>query len=212
MVLASVILLLVGFGAGHFTASSKNAPLAASTVTPTVLATPTPSATESTGAVVPLSGPTAGAANASATPSQTTAASATATSGAGGESNAATGTVLGTYTFDLPYDHPAPIGQAAPTLAEIASGANADLTFEGSVFEVTQGDEIRNLANGTAPTYQSCVAATKGGFAGVSAGTEFCIAEASGRMAGVSLSAVDGGPARSSLYAVLQVTLWQGLS
>ena len=80
------------------------------------------------------------------------------------------------------------------------------MTWTGSSFYASNGDQMVSLPNGSTPTYASCKADTVlVPTVSSNPGTAFCVIETTGKMAGVYVESVNSQPS----YIVLRVWVWE---
>lgn len=173
-----------GYIAGHISNSGANDPAPQPTVTVTVTAT--------ADATSPASG--------SPQTSRTS------------QATASNGSVLGSYTVDLPGGYSIPLGPSKPTQSEfVSSGESGDLlnmSGEPNYYIALGNDHIVLLQNDTTPTYKACSSSTAFTYdVDDGPGVAFCVLE-SGMIAGVeavSQSSISGD-------YILDVTVWRNAS
>jgi hypothetical protein len=125
------------------------------------------------------------------------------------------GSMLGSYTVDLPSGYSIPLGVSKPTQSQFDSseqnGDLNDLNYEGTTdyYQELGSDKMVQLQDGTTPTYQTCINSTAftNGISGGRLGVAFCILE-NGKIAGVE---VISQSSTTSDY-ILQVTVWRNTS
>jgi hypothetical protein len=209
LALAFAITLVVGFGIGHLTAPTKTVTVdTASSALPEHDQSPTSAAAPSPAQSTDGSVSVGASASASVPGSAMVQPSGTSPGTVSGLATAANGTLLGSYTFNLPEGYSAPLGPTAPTQSQIASGATPDIVWNGGL-EAGTGDRLISVPIGTQTTYNLCAGDTDFEFqAEPSQGTVFCLVESTGRIVGVTIASVTALPV-SSGYAVMNVQVWQ---
>ena len=120
------------------------------------------------------------------------------------------GTVLGSYTVDLPSGYSIPLGASKPTQSQFdSSELNGDLDDTGYLYQILGSDQIVQLQDGSALTYQACTSSTAfaNNISTGTIGTAFCVLE-SGRIAGVKVASQSSNTSDYNL----QVTVWRNTS
>ncbi|WP_169739766.1 hypothetical protein [Actinospica robiniae] len=146
---------------------------------------------------------------------QVTVTPADAPSTASSSATKANGTLLGTYTFQIPPYATVPLGTTQPTQAQFVQGSGlgdlyldtSGLVGPGTDFKPANGNKMVVLPSGTPATYQSC--STDTGFVqnvDNTVGAVFCLIETTGRIPGVTVMSIESSQPYAS---VLHVSLWQ---
>lgn len=117
------------------------------------------------------------------------------------------GALLGSYHIDLAAGYSVPLGPTRPAQSEYSTAGTGDLAKVYSRLQPGGNDQMAQLPDGTAPTYQDCANATD--FTGMilpTLGTSFCLIETTGLIAGAEVTAIGNA---SSGDVIIKVAVWR---
>lgn len=202
LVIAVAVLTLMVVQNQNKTSAAGPSTSPTTSVSPSTAASP-PGVTESTPTGAAESEAPSGQPPASG-PTITGSPTSTATSSSAPPPAAASGSVLGSYSVDLPQEFSVPLSATKPKQADFNTSNQGDLAWYNA-FVPLGGDQMVALRPGTKPTYQLCTTATS--FEGQAASTSknsFCLITPNS-VIGVYVSSFVSNP---STYAVLNIMVW----